>query len=301
MMTGYKTGLAKTGVCLFALSLLAAPVSAAEKLVSFPVNGQKVVGTLEIPDAQTGPSPVVLLLHGFTGTRDELPVKDTNEGVFKRVAHQLSDAGYASLRIDFRGSGDSEGAWEDTTFSGQIADAIAAVDWLKASQDIDGSKISILGWSQGGLVATHAAASRPEVKSTILWAPVTNPLATFSALLGSETVAAAIAGEPETPHTVKLPWGVETTLKGAFYQELPTTSPAAAMGEYEGPLLVIVGTRDTTVAPQPFAGQILLDYHPGIEKLAVFDTDHVWDAFVGPATIDEKMVPTTLEWLEAHQ
>lgn len=301
MITARKTGLALAAAGLLALGLVAGPALAAEKIVSFPVDGQKVVGTLEIPDAQTGPSPVVLLLHGFTGTRDELPVKDTDDGVFKRVARQLSDAGYASLRIDFRGSGDSEGAWEDTTFSGQIADAIAAIDWLKDNADVDGTKVSVLGWSQGGLVATHAVASRPEVKSTILWAPVTNPLATFSALLGSETVAAAIAGEPETPHTVKLPWGVDTTLKGAFYQELPTTSPAAAMAEYEGPLLVIVGSRDTTVTPQPFAGQILLDYHAGIEKLAVFDTDHVWDAFVGPATIDEKMVPTTLEWLAAHQ
>jgi len=301
MITARKTGLALAAAGLLALGLLAGPALAAEKIVSFPVDGQKVVGTLEVPDAQTGPSPVVLLLHGFTGTRDELPVKDTDDGVFKRVARQLSDAGYASLRIDFRGSGDSEGAWEDTTFSGQIADAIAAIDWLKDNEEVDGTKVSVLGWSQGGLVATHAVASRPEVKSTILWAPVTNPLATFSTLLGSETVATAIAGAPDTPHTVKLPWGVDTTLKGAFYQELPTTSPAAAIAEYEGPLLVIVGSRDTTVKPQPFAGQILLDYHAGIEKLAVFDTDHVWDAFVGPATIDEKMVPTTLEWLAAHQ
>lgn len=301
MITGHKTGWALTAAGLLALAFLAGPAVAAEQTVSIPVDGQNVVGTLEIPDEQTALSPVVLLLHGFTGTRDELPVKDTDDGVFKRVARQLSDAGYASLRIDFRGSGDSEGAWEDTTFSGQIADAVAAIDWLKNNEEVDGTKVSVLGWSQGGLVATHAVASRPEVKSTILWAPVTNPLATFSTLLGSEMVATAIAGEPDTPHTVKLPWGVDTTLKGAFYQELPTTSPAAAIAEYEGPLLVIVGSRDTTVTPQPFAGQILLDYHAGIEKLAVFDTDHVWDAFVGPATIDEKMVPTTLEWLAAHQ
>lgn len=301
MMTGRKTGPALAGACLLVFAALAGPVLAAEQLVSFSVGGLKVAGTLEIPDAQTGPSPVVLLLHGFTGTRDELPVKDTEDGVYQRVARQLADAGYASLRIDFRGSGDSGGNWEDTTFSGQIADAVAAIDWLKDNESVDGTKISVLGWSQGGLVATHAVASRPEVKSTILWAPVTNPLATYSALLGSEVVATAIAGAPDTPHTVKLPWGVDTVLKGAFYQELPTTSPAAAIAEYEGPLLVIVGTRDTTVMPQPFAGQILLDYHPGIEKLAIFDTDHVWDAFVGPATIDEKMVPTTLEWLAAHQ
>ena len=165
---------------------------------------------------------------------------------------------------------------------------------------MDGSKISLLGWSQGGLVASHAAAARPELTSTILWAPVTNPMVTFSNLLGAETVMNAITGEAETPHTVKLPWGVETTLKGAFYHELPTTSAAAAIAGYPGPLMVIVGSRDTTVAPQPASGQILVDYHPGTEELVVFDTDHVWDAFSGADTLDNKMIPTTLKWLDAH-
>lgn len=273
---------------------------AKEQRVSIPVNGQAMIGTLEIPDDATAPAPVVLMLHGFTGTRDELPVKDTEDGVFKRTARELSKNGFASLRVDFRGSGESEGAWEDTTFSGQITDAVAAIDWLRDNPEVDGEKISVLGWSQGGLVASHAVAARPEVTSTILWAPVTNPLATFSAILGSETVMNAIAGDPETPHTVELPWGVETTLKGAFYQELPVTSAAAAIAAYPGPVMVIVGTRDTTVAPQPAAGQILLDYHPGTEELVVFDTDHVWDAFSGPATLDDKMIPATLRWLQEH-
>ncbi|MCY6382916.1 alpha/beta hydrolase [Hoeflea prorocentri] len=274
---------------------------AKEQVVTIPVDGQSVVGTLETPDNASAPAPVVLMLHGFTGTRDELAVKDTDDGVFTRTARELSKNGYASLRIDFRGSGESDGNWEDTTFSGQIKDAVAAIDWLKQNTQVDGSRISVLGWSQGGLVASHAVAERPEVNATILWAPVTNPMFTFSNLLGAETVMKAIAGDPQTPHTIKLPWGVETTLKGAFYQELPVKSAAAAVSAYPGPLMVIVGTRDTTVAPQPAAGQILMDYHSGKEELVVFDTDHVWDAFSGPATLDNKMIPTTLKWLNENR
>lgn len=275
--------------------------TAAEKVVSISVDGQSVVGTLETPDSASTPAPVVLMLHGFTGTRDELPVKDTDDGVFTRTARELSKNGYASLRIDFRGSGDSDGKWEDTTFSGQIRDAVAAIDWLSENPDIDGKNISVLGWSQGGLVATHAVAERPEVTSTILWAPATNPLYTFSNIIGADRVMDAIAGAAETPHTFTLPWGVDTTLKGSFFQQLPTTSAAAAIAAYPGPLMVIVGSRDTTVTPQPAAGQILLDYHPGKEQLVVFDTDHVWDAFSGPATLDDKMIPTTLKWLEENK
>ncbi|MCP4315103.1 MAG: alpha/beta fold hydrolase [Hyphomicrobiales bacterium] len=297
-----QTGL-KALTCTTAWIVLAASAgfaTAKESIVSILVDGQSVVGTLEIPDDALAPAPVVLMLHGFTGTRNELPVKDTDDGVFTRAARELLKNGYASLRIDFRGSGDSDGKWEETTFTGQIKDAVAAIDWLRDNPDVEGSDISVLGWSQGGLVASHAVAARPEVTSTILWAPVTNPMLTYSNLLGAETVMNAIAGDAETPHTVKLPWGVETTLKGAFYQQLPTTSTAAAIAAYPGPLMVIVGSRDTTVTPQPAAGQILTDYHPGKEQLVIFDTDHVWDAFSGPATLDDKMIPTTLKWLREN-
>ncbi|WP_136657719.1 alpha/beta fold hydrolase [Nitratireductor sp. XY-223] len=300
-MLGWLRHLATVFAAVLLVAVAYGTVHAAEKTILFRVDGKSVVGTLETPDNATGPAPVVLMLHGFTGSRDELPVKDTDEGVFARTARQLAENGYASLRIDFRGSGESQGAWEDTTFSGQIADAVAAIDWLKNSRDVDGDNISILGWSQGGLIAAHAAAERPEVKSVVLWAPVTNPLATYTGLLGSDTVMKAIAGEPETPHTVKLPWGVDTTLKGAFYQELPVTSPAAAISAYEGPLMVIVGTKDTLVVPQPAAGQVLLNYHPGKQQLVVFETDHVWDAFSGPVTLDGQMIPTTLKWLEENR
>ncbi len=281
------------------LALAGGTAQAAEETVSITVDGQAVIGTLETPDGVSNP-PVVLLLHGFTGSRDELGVKDTEEGVFSRAARILSESGYASLRIDFRGSGTSEGAWADTTFSGQIADAIAAVDWLAADDRVDGDRMAVLGWSQGGLVASHLAKERPALDAVILWAPVVHPMHTYGGLLGGDLVQQVLSSPPETEFTATLPWGVETTLKGAFFHELAKTSPIAAVSDYSGPLLVIVGSEDTTVSPQPASGQVLLDYHDGAEKLAVFETDHVWSAFSGPAVLDEKMLPTTLEWLDAH-
>ncbi len=281
------------------LAFAANAAQAAEETVSIKVEGQAVIGTLEMPDGIANP-PAVLMLHGFTASRDELGVAETEEGVFSRTARVLAENGYASLRIDFRGSGTSEGAWADTTFSGQISDAVAAVDWLKASGRIDGERMAVLGWSQGGLVASHLAAARPELDAVVLWAPVVHPIQTYSGLLGAEMVQQAFASPAETEITATLPWGPETVLKAAFYHEMVTTSPIAAVAGYPGPLLVVVGSQDTVVAPQPASGQVLLDYHDGAEKLAVFETDHVWGAFAGPAVLDELMVPTTLEWLDTH-
>lgn len=278
---------------------LAAPAFAEETTVSIDTGNGKIIGTLETPDTRA--APVVLLLHGFTGSRDELPVKDTDEGVFSRTARLLAEAGYASLRIDFRGSGDSDGNWEDTTFSGQISDAVAVIDWLKKSSDVDGTKLGVIGWSQGGLVAAHAAAERAsDVDALVLWAPAVFPLHNFEPLVGAELMANALAADPQKSFTFTLPWGAETTLKAAFFQEMATTSTVGAVSDYDGPLKVIVGTKDTVVSPQPALGEVLLKYHDGEESLSILDSDHVWNAFGGPQTVDMEMVPLSLEWIKAH-
>lgn len=289
----------KTVFTLGTILALATPALAAEVDVTIETGSGNIIGTLETPEAAN--PPVVLLLHGFTGSRHELPVKDTDEGVFSRTARLLAEAGYASLRIDFRGSGDSDGNWEDTTFSGQIADATAAIDWLKTQSNVDASRLGIIGWSQGGLVAAHAASARPDdVDATVLWAPAVFPLHNFEPLVGAETLVNALAAEPGQAFTFKLPWGAETTLKAAFFHEMATTSTVGAVSDYDGPLKVIVGTRDTVVAPQPALGQVLMTYHNGVESLSVVDSDHVWNAFGGPQTIDTEMVPLSLDWLRQY-
>lgn len=289
----------KTVFTLGTILALATPALAAEVDVTIETGNGNIIGTLETPEAAN--PPVVLLLHGFTGSRHELPVKDTDEGVFSRTARLLAEAGYASLRIDFRGSGDSDGNWEDTTFSGQIADATTAIDWLKTQSNVDASRLGIIGWSQGGLIAAHAASARPDdVDATVLWAPAVFPLHNFEPLVGAETLANALAAEPGQAFTFKLPWGAETTLKAAFFHEMATTSTVGAVSDYDGPLKVIVGTRDTVVAPQPALGQVLMTYHNGVESLSVVDSDHVWNAFGGPQTIDTEMVPLSLDWLRQY-
>ncbi|KZK91095.1 Alpha/beta hydrolase family protein [Pseudovibrio sp. Ad5] len=271
---------------------------AAERVVSIPVDNQSVVGTLETAAQEN--APIAILLHGFTGTRDELPVKETEEGVFSRMARLLAERGVSSLRIDFRGSGESDGKWEDTTFSGQIKDAVTTIDWVRAQEQFKGTKIALIGWSQGGLVASHAAAARPDVDTIVLMAPATNPLVTFTGLFGTELVNKAMTADPETPITGSLPWGVETTLKARFYQEMPVTSPLAAMAHYDGPLLVMMGLKDALIRPQPAIGGAWMTYHDGEEKLVVLDTDHVWSAFEGPQMINEQVVPAILGWFDTQ-
>lgn len=280
------------------LALVASGAPGAEREISFRVSGQAVRGTLETPRGAA--APVVLLLHGFTGSRDELPVAGTEEGILARTARILAGQGYASLRIDFRGSGESDGAWADTTLAGQIRDAVAAIDWLAGQQAVRGRETAVLGWSQGGLVAAHAAAERPTVRALVLWAPVVHPLHSYASLLGDATFLEAMHLDPGAELTATLPWGDQTTLKAAFFQELALYNSAAAVARYAGPMQVLVGARDDVIQPQPATSEALLRYHEGVETLSVFDTDHVWSAFEGPAVLDEQLLPATVEWLDRH-
>lgn len=264
-----------------------------EEVITFKNKGQKVVGTLVKP-VKDGPHPVIVLFHGFTGSRDELPVKDTDEGLFSRAARIFAERGFASLRIDFRGSGESEGEWVNTTFSGQISDAAKAVDYVAKLDDIDDDRIGLFGYSQGGLVASSVAAHDSRIKSVVLLAPVANPPATYATVLGQETLDAALNSEGE-PVTGTLPWGAETTLNPAFFKELYEIDPIAEITNYGGPLMVIVGTEDTIVAPQPQYGQLYLKYHEGYEQLVMLPVNHAINCFQGYEQVDNAIF-WSLNW-----
>ena len=275
-----------------------AQYSVSESDISFSNEGQTIIGTLAMP-AGEGPFPVALLLHGFTGTRHELPVVGTEDTMFSRAARWLGERGVASLRIDFRGSGESEGAWEDTSFSGQISDAIAALDYMETLEGADGGRMSILGLSQGGLVAAATAGRDARVSNLILWSAVSNPVMSYGILLGYDNLLAGAAFGDEAL-TIMLPWGVETALKGPFFEDIFLVDPVAEIAGYAGPLLAITGARDTTVTPQPHAGQVFLDYHEGAEALVVLDGDHVLDVLAGVSEVIDEALAYSLAWLQGE-
>ncbi|WP_295074356.1 alpha/beta fold hydrolase [Tabrizicola sp.] len=277
------------------LALLAAPAFAqSEEAVTIDTPLGPVIGTLEIPAGD--PAPVVLLFHGFTGVRDELPVATTDEGVFSRTARLLAEQGIASLRIDFRGSGESPGAFADTTFEGQVADGLAAIDWLEANAAVDGQRLAVIGWSQGGLVATAVAGRSDKPDALVLWAAVANPEESFGGIVGAETLAKGLeAGDAALP--VTLPWGAVVELKRGFFEGVTTFDPPAELASYAGPLFIAHGTKDTTVLPA--AVDTFLAAHEGEESKWIADMDHVFNAFTGPETLDQ-MVGETVAFLKPH-
>ncbi|UXN76016.1 alpha/beta hydrolase (plasmid) [Devosia sp. A8/3-2] len=148
---------------------------ALEKTVSFKSSEHTIFGTVR--DAKDPENATFLLLHGFAGTRDELVIPSVGIGIFEYAAAGL--AGHSSLRIDFRGWGDSDGAIEETSYSTQIDDCLAAMDFIATQPNLGNGEVILLGWSQGGLVASSAAGRTNRPSGVALWAAVGEPKASF--------------------------------------------------------------------------------------------------------------------------
>ena len=89
-----------------------------EKTVSFKSGTRTIVGTARV--AQSPKTPTFLLLHGFTGNRNELVSPSVGIGIFEYVAARLADLGHSSVRIDFGGWGDIRQSSAEVSIDGMI-------------------------------------------------------------------------------------------------------------------------------------------------------------------------------------
>ena len=138
-----------------------------EKLVEFRNKGQKLFGIMHYPDNSAKKKvPCVTLFHGFTGNRSE------DHFLFTKLARALAKQGIAVFRFDFRGSGDSEGAFSDMTLEEELSDAKAALDFVKTQKNIEPDRLGLLGLSMGGFVCAYTAGNYPGIKSAVLMSAV---------------------------------------------------------------------------------------------------------------------------------
>jgi len=291
-MTKSKQALVAAVTAAMLAMTLPAVAAPREEVVRFAVDGQTVVGTLTLPDTAE-PAPVVLMLFGFLGHRGEWPIAGTEEGPYARAARLWADRGIASLRIDYRGSGESAGSFAEASVSSEAADGLGAIRFLKADPRLDADRLAVLGWSLGGPVATLVAkSSQPD--ALVLWNGVNDPMATFTGFFGNEVMAAEAEG---APLDVTMPWGQPIQLGRPMIAELRALDPAAELKGYGGPLLVAQGSNDVLVSPDGVPR--LAAAHPGDEVLWTAAMDHVFNIEAGPETVDA-LIASTGDFLDAQ-
>ena len=77
--------------------------------------------------------------------------------IFAQLANALADAGFAVVRYDKRGVGQSGGRSEFATLNDYAEDVVAVIKFLEKRKDIDPKRIALVGHSEGAAVALLAA------------------------------------------------------------------------------------------------------------------------------------------------
>lgn len=142
--------------------------SGVEAFVEFRNPSRKILrGMIHRPPKVAGGRgvPGVVFLHGFTGDRME------SHWMFVKCARALCRAGFASLRFDFYGSGESAGDFSEASFESEIGDAVSAVEFLRRKTAVDPRRLALIGLSLGGAVAASIA-HRVNAQALVLWAAV---------------------------------------------------------------------------------------------------------------------------------
>jgi len=120
-------------------------------------NGIQTNAQLTIPAVGNGPFPGVLLVAG-SGAIDMNETLSPDSKPFWQIAQYLSDRGFVVLRYDKRGVGANSqiidtNIWGNSTFDDLKNDAEIALGVLTQQPEVDPTKITLIGHSEGTIIA----------------------------------------------------------------------------------------------------------------------------------------------------
>lgn len=203
-----------------------------EKVSFTTSDGLKIAGILDFPD-NPGSFPLALVLHGFGGTREDSEV----------WSDILNPLGIGTLRIDFRGTGESEGKYQEKTLSGFVKDAQAALEYVYKLEKADKKKIAIVGHSMGGTTAILLSSKEPRIKTLVVTSPAVKPAKTIADLYDQEDFSkGAEKGSVELRTD-----GERKLLNYSFFEDAKTHDVFKEAQQIPYPFLIITGEKDDVV------------------------------------------------------
>lgn len=200
-----------------------------QKVTFQNTEGETLVGRLEMP-ADRHPHNFAIFAHCFTCNKNLMAVKN--------ISRALTANGFAVLRFDFTGLGESEGDFEDTNFSGNISDLVAAANFIEKTYK---APSLLVGHSLGGAAALFAAAEIDSIKAVATIGAPSNPVH-VKHLFKSTLSEIKESGKA----TVNLS-GRDFTIKKQFLDDLETKSLAAVVKNMDKPILILHAPQDGTV------------------------------------------------------
>lgn len=228
-----------------------------ERRVNFAApDGAEINGILTVPSRKA--KYAAILLHGITTQKNEYA------DFFRQLANSLAQHNICSLRIDFRGHGDSTVSSRQFSVSSQVIDTLTAAQWL--SQTVKLMPVHLIGCSFGSPPAIFASLlNRGLIGRLFLICPVLDYDATF---LNPKTEWAKSLFNPKTLKmaftngTLKMTDDFSIDVK--LLVEMQLVKPYLALRDVAKKCVVVHGKADSMV---PF--QITRKRTAGIKNVRV--------------------------------
>ncbi|MDX8496645.1 CocE/NonD family hydrolase [Mesorhizobium sp. VK22B] len=137
------------------------PVTSVENIWIALADGTRLAAKVWLPkDAASNPVPAIL---------DYIPYDKRNGTAVadERMFPYFASHGYASIRLDIRGTGQSEGLFDDEYVKQEQDDAVEAIEWITQQAWCSGY-VGMIGISWGGFSALQVAARRPKGLKAII-------------------------------------------------------------------------------------------------------------------------------------
>jgi len=206
--------------------------------------------------------------------------------MFVKCSRALAQAGFASLRFDFCGSGESDGEFRDVTLRGEIADGRATVAFLRRQAGIDPERVGLLGLSLGGAVAA-ALAPHVQAKVVVLWSALAHT-ARLRDLV--KQLAKKIPGKPGA-----LEFDARE-ISPRFIADVLKVEPVRHLARFKGPTLIVHPEKDEAI-PVSHAHDFYQAAGADAKELAIIaGADHVYTSI----RWEQEVIARTVQWLGRH-
>ncbi len=249
-----------------------APPSVPVEDVDVEGEGGRIHALVSRPETGVAPYPTVFLLHGG-------PTSNDRDAFSPEVAAWV-DAGFAVVRVNYRGSTGYGSAWRDALHGDvghiELADVAAVRQWVVDQGIADPARTVLAGSAWGGYLTLLGLGTQPE-----LW-------------------ACGIAAVPIACHQTSYEDEAESlrafhrALLGGSPEEQPeryaASSPITYVDQVKSPLLILAGDNDARCP--------LRQIEKYVAKLAENGLEHevyMYDSVRGALVVAERLAQTALQ------